>query len=263
MKERSVNILNGLDSGDVQACFWSWSGTLHEAAGSKFSITRLTASPLESHHRGYYALSHEANTMLQQQICSPASPSSPSFPRQQHNWNHSSAMTPKHLQPARRLILLTSFSLPTLEYIDSPMDWVFAPQHDRGLVCPSLNGCCPDLNTWRHVSPCEHPKATENPKECYQRKEWACCRADVHRCEVASRTITDIVGKYLHMHDGVPERQRPRRMALGHRREVLGHGERSSKLWAAAAERVRRLLKPLDHHVRTRRRIMGLHARRR
>ncbi|KAF1352992.1 hypothetical protein EJ07DRAFT_158815 [Lizonia empirigonia] len=88
-------------------------------------------------------------------------------------------MTPKHLQPALTFILLTSFSLLTLEYIESPMDWVFAPQHDRGLVCPSLRyGCCPDLNTWRHGSPCEHPTATENPEECYQRKEWACCQAD-------------------------------------------------------------------------------------
>ncbi|KAF2621253.1 hypothetical protein BU25DRAFT_495908 [Macroventuria anomochaeta] len=85
----------------------------------------------------------------------------------------------EHLNLILTLNVLAFLTLPTLAFIDSPMDWVFVPNHTRGLVCPSLRyGCCPDLNTWRHGSPCEHPKATKNPESCYKRKEWACCQVD-------------------------------------------------------------------------------------
>ncbi|KAJ8117536.1 hypothetical protein OPT61_g1294 [Boeremia exigua] len=78
---------------------------------------------------------------------------------------------------ALHYLCLALLVLPTFAFIDSPLDWVFAPNNTRGLVCPSLRyGCCPDLATWRHGSPCQFPKAAMGPQECYKRKEWACCQ---------------------------------------------------------------------------------------
>ena len=95
-------------------------------------------------------------------------------------------MSLKHLHLILASIILLSLPTCSLAFITSPMDWAFARNHSRGLVCPSLRyGCCPDLATWRHGTPCEHPKATESPDDCYKRKEWACCRDDVCRCGMA------------------------------------------------------------------------------
>jgi hypothetical protein len=53
------------------------------------------------------------------------------------------------------LVTLLAFAaIPNVGFIDSPLDWVFAPHHTRGLVCPSLRyGCCTDLEAWRPRTP--------------------------------------------------------------------------------------------------------------
>ena len=102
------------------------------------------------------------------------------------------AMIAKHHSFISSLLLLTSLALPTLAFIDSPMDWVFARDHTRGLVCPSRRyGCCPDVNTWRHGSPCRSPKATKSPEDCYKKKEWACCQVEVSDASVP-KGIVDV-----------------------------------------------------------------------
>jgi hypothetical protein len=89
-------------------------------------------------------------------------------------------MTIKRFNLVQILIIFATLFLPTLAFIDSPLDWAFALSHTRGLVCPSLRySCCSDLRTWRHGSPCEHPKGTSDPEDCYKRREWACCQAGV------------------------------------------------------------------------------------
>lgn len=78
------------------------------------------------------------------------------------------------------LLVLTALSTPSHAFIDSPLDWAFAPKHMRGLVCPSLwYACCSDLATWRHGSPCDSPKVTMDPEYCYEQKVWACCQVEV------------------------------------------------------------------------------------
>ena len=88
------------------------------------------------------------------------------------NLNHSNILSV--------LIILFNFILPSRAFITSPLDWFFAPNHTRGLVCPTQRYCCcPDLRTWRHGSPCKHPKSTDDPQECYKSKEWSCCQVEV------------------------------------------------------------------------------------
>lgn len=78
------------------------------------------------------------------------------------------------------VILLVLTAIPNVAFIDSPLDWVFAPHHTRGLVCPSLRyGCCTDLEAWRTGQPCRSPRATSNPDDCFHRRQWACCQGEV------------------------------------------------------------------------------------
>ncbi|KAF3040709.1 hypothetical protein E8E12_006570 [Didymella heteroderae] len=71
-------------------------------------------------------------------------------------------------------------SHPHAPFIDSPLDWAFAPDYTRGLVCPSLRyGCCSDLVTWHHSSPCEVPEATTDSEHGYEQKLRACCQVEV------------------------------------------------------------------------------------
>ena len=76
--------------------------------------------------------------------------------------------------------LLVLTAIPNLAFKDSPMDWVFAPHHTRGLVCPSRRyGCCTDLDAWRTGQPCTSQHATKNPNDCFRRRQWACCQGEV------------------------------------------------------------------------------------
>jgi hypothetical protein len=55
-------------------------------------------------------------------------------------------MTTKSLILMNVLLVLTTLTTSSHAFIDSPLDWAFAPNHTRGLVCPSLRyGCCSDL----------------------------------------------------------------------------------------------------------------------
>lgn len=89
-------------------------------------------------------------------------------------------MTTQRLILMSLILIITSLTTSSRAFIASPLDWAFAPNLTRGLVCPSLRyGCCPDLATWRYGSPCESPKATSNPEHCYEKKVWACCQVEV------------------------------------------------------------------------------------
>lgn len=89
-------------------------------------------------------------------------------------------MAIKHLNLISIFVILSTLILPSLAFIDSPFDWAFAPSYTRGLVCPSLRyGYCSNLATWRDSVPCSHPKSVSDPKDCYKRREWACCQAGV------------------------------------------------------------------------------------
>lgn len=89
-------------------------------------------------------------------------------------------MTTSRLTLMNILLVLTTLITCTHAFTDSPLDWTFAPNHTRGLVCPSLRyGCCSDLATWRHGSPCESPKAMTDPEHCYEQNVWACCQVEV------------------------------------------------------------------------------------
>lgn len=55
-------------------------------------------------------------------------------------------MTTKSLILMNVLLVLTTLTTSSHAFIDSPLDWAFAPNHTRGLACPSLRyGCCSDL----------------------------------------------------------------------------------------------------------------------
>jgi hypothetical protein len=93
-------------------------------------------------------------------------------------------MTNTYLKITSILLVFTGLITSSRAFIDSPLDWAFAPNHSRGLVCPSLRyGCCSDLATWRDGIPCAHPESVTDPEVCYKSKEWACCQADVSRFE--------------------------------------------------------------------------------
>jgi hypothetical protein len=53
------------------------------------------------------------------------------------------AMTNKSLILTNVHLILTTLITSTHAFIDGPLHWVFAPNHTRGLACPSLRyGCC-------------------------------------------------------------------------------------------------------------------------
>lgn len=79
---------------------------------------------------GYYMLSHRPYTTPQQTL--------PSHLVAILDRNQTPAMNDKRIILTNILLVLTALTSSSYAFIDSPLDWAFAPNPTRGLVCPSL-----------------------------------------------------------------------------------------------------------------------------